>query len=170
MGLIDRSISGVAAFDEGFIDYDDSLTSGTPISLLSGVDTALTNDGLGADTFKGFAPATVADVWLSNAFDFTDLSVGSEVGIRLDVIVTTLTPNTDLSINLLLGGGLIPFTIPFMSEQTYKSAGAHSINVYNRFYIKDSNALNGYGKFMVTADSAATAVVNGWYVSIKKRL
>ena len=155
----------------GIIDYNDSATAVTPISVPSGlVDVDITNDGLGPFTNKAYAPVGVTDIWDSNTnlFDFSQLSVGDMIDIRLDLTVTTTSPNQLVEIDLVLGVGGFQYYIPF-SRNTYKNAATQSVNRYNGIYMGDLNTLNNAAKFVVRSDSPALVVVNGWYCKILKR-
>jgi len=155
----------------GVIDYNDLATTTTPISVSSGlVDVDITNDGLGSFTNKAYAPVGVTDIWDSttNLFDFSQLAVGDMVDIRLDLTVTTTSPNQLVEIDLVLGVGGFQYSIPF-SRNSYKNASAQNVNRYNGIYMGDLNTLNNPAKFVVRSDSPALIVVNGWYCKILKR-
>lgn len=155
----------------GIIDYNDSATAVTPISIPSGlVDVDITNDGLGPFTNKTYAPVGVTDIWNSNTnlFDFSELSLGDMIDIRLDLTVTTTSPNQLVEIDLILGIGGGQYSIPF-SRNVYKNASAQNVNRYNGIYMGDSNTLNNAAKFVARSDSPALVAVNGWYCKILKR-
>ena len=155
----------------GFLDYNDAATATTPISVTGGggfVD--LTNDGAGPFTNKIYAPVGVSDVWdgVAGQFDWTDLKLGDMVDIRLDIEVTTASPNTNVIVNLDMAIGGSGYSIPF-SDSTQKNAGAHTINVYNGIYMGDANTLNNGAKFSISSDGNATVIVRGWYCKVLVR-
>lgn len=155
----------------GILDYNDLATSTTPISIPSGlVNVDVTNDGLGAFTNKAYAPVGVTDIWNSttNLFDWSDLKLGDMIDIRLDLSVTTSSPNQLVEIDLLLGVGGGQYAIPF-ARNTYKNAGAQNVNRYNGIYMGDANTINNPAKFVVRSDASATMIVNGWYCKVLVR-
>lgn len=154
----------------GFMVYNDLATTGTPLVHVGGIDTPLTNDELGSQTLKTFRPNGVTDVWdaSSDMFDFSELSNGDMVDIRIDINVTTSSPDQEIFINLELGQGGSPFVIPF-AHDIYKSTGARPIGSYKGIYMGDDNIrLNG-GQFIFSSTGNATIIVNGWYCKILKR-
>jgi hypothetical protein len=157
-------------FNGGFVDYNDSTTAGTPISLSAGVPTVLTNDGAGSFTNKTYLPTGVTDVWDEvDSFDWSELELGDMLDIRMDVFLTTSSPNTTVEVDLHLGTGGGAYTIPFVTDADFKDAGTHTINKYNGIYMGDTNTLNNGGQFKITCDKNSTVVVNGWYVKIIRR-
>ena len=89
----------------GFIDYNDAGTSTTPISLVSGTWTTVTNDGLGAFTNKNYPPEGVTELMdtSTGAFDPTELSFGDTMLIRNDFTITPSTNNTLVELRYHLG-------------------------------------------------------------------
>lgn len=166
--------SGSGAADNirgGSLDYNDSATAITPINIPLGlVDTDITNDGAGPFTNKTYAPVGVSDVWntTTNMFDWSDLKLGDMVDIRLDLNITTLSPNQLVEVDLLVAVGGVQYAIPF-SRNVYKNAGLQNLNGYNGIYMGDANTLNNGAKFVVRSDSAATLVVNGWHCKVLSR-
>lgn len=176
MTILSGIIGGGASFPSdgcriGFADYNDLATVTTPISVPGGlVDIDITNDGLGPFTNKSYLPTGITDVWDStiNAFDWSGLKFGDMVDIRLDLVVTTSSPNQLVIVDLLLGVGGGQYSIPFIST-SFKNAGAQSINRYNGVYMGDANTINNGAKFVIRSDSIATLKVNGWYCKILTR-
>lgn len=157
----------------GIYDYNDSATSVTPIDLVADTWALLTNNGSGAFTNKTYALSGVSDVFntSTNLFDFSDLELGDIVNIRIDVLGTTTTTNQDFDIDLVLAyGTLDEYRIPFIVEQSYKSAGEHPLISYNSIYIGNTDTLNNSARFEIKSSDTATVVVNGWYINVLKRL
>lgn len=153
----------------GVVDYSDNATQTTPINVAANTPVYLTNDTLGAFTNRAYLPEGVTDVWDSslNQFDFSELSLGDVVDIRLDLEITTTTANQVGSIVLELGIGGASYDIPFIST-TVKTAGSHPLNRFNSVYMGDNNTLLNSAKFRVESDASATVKVNGWYCKIIK--
>jgi len=153
----------------GFFDYNDAATSITPISCTSDEITKLTNDGLGSFTNKTYKPNTVTDIWdaTANAFDFSDLVLGDQVIVRLDVTPITTSPNTDFTLGITLGVGASPYTLNFEKEKPYKSADTHdSLIVMAHFYMGDTNTLDNPAEIHALFDDDASITVNGWYIRV----
>lgn len=91
----------------GFIDYNDSATSVTPITLTGGVWTTITNDGAGAFTNKSYPPTGVTELMdtSTGAFDGSELSLGDTMLIRNDFTITPNTNNSLLELRYQLGAG-----------------------------------------------------------------
>ena len=154
----------------GFIDYNDSTTAGTTISATAATPTVLTNDGAGSFTNKLFKPVGVDEVWDDvDSFDWSDLSLGDTLDIRIDIELTTLSVNTTVEIDLHLGTGGSAYVIPFLTDADFKTSGTHTVNKYNGIYLGDTNTLDNGGQLKITCDKNSTVVVNGWYIRITKR-
>lgn len=71
-GLLNNAIDMANGHPSGFLDYQDTATAGTPINPAASTWTKLTNNELGANTRKNFAPDGVTDLWdpVTNEFDF----------------------------------------------------------------------------------------------------
>ena len=154
----------------GFIVYNDLATVSSPINHIGGIDTILTNDGLGPQTLKTFAPNGVTDVWDANndTFDFSQLSNGDTLDIRLNLTVITLSANQEIEIDLMLGVGGFDYLVPF-SHDFYKVTGSKSEGGYEGIYLGDDNTrLNG-GHFVFKSTDNATITVNGWFCRITRR-
>ena len=151
----------------GWFTYADEATILTPLVHTGGVDTIVTNDALNIQTRDFFAPIGVTNVWdaSSDMFDFTELSTGDVLDIRLDILVTTTSPNQETNVDLRLGLGGSSYDIHF-DQAFFKAAGQHPVNRYNGVYIGDDNTrLNG-GYFVFSSDDNATIRVNGWYCKV----
>jgi len=158
-------------FSGGYFDYDDSLTAVTPIVVIGGAGpVALTNNELGIATLKTYAPNGCTDVWNASGgvFDWSQLSLGDEVWIRLDIDVITASANTEIQVDLHLAGGLFD-PIPWKNLTNYKISGTQRITEANIFHIGVAQVLNGGGQFKIMSDKDCTVIVRGWYCSIRKR-
>jgi len=156
----------------GFFDYNDLATQTTPITITGGAGyIPLTNDELGPFTLKTYAPTGITDIWNSGSgvFDFSQLSLGDMIDIRLDVSIITSTANTAVDINLFLGSGGSAYEIAFISQNNYKTAGTYDVIRYNGMYIGNTDTLTSGGMFKMKADTTCTVKVNGWYCRIIRR-
>lgn len=167
----EKMIKSVDGCRIGFADYNDDATSTTPISVTGGAGFVdLTNDEAGSFTNKTFLPAGVTDVWdaTTDRFDFSDLKLGDQVIIRVDVSVTTTAANQVIQMALELGTGGTPYDLNFLRNQ-YKTVGEKNIVIAVPFYIGDANTLNNFGKIKIQSPDNCTVVVNGWYCNIMLR-
>lgn len=155
----------------GWWDYNDLTTTSTPISLTSGVASELTNDGAGAFTNKAYALDGVLDVWdnATDRFDFTGLTVGDTIDIRIDISLVASSANDNFSLDMELGLGASPYTLN-LGKVIYKSSGTYQYVTYSGVYLGDTNTLNNPARLTVTSDTTGDSVtVNGWYVRVIKR-
>lgn len=161
----EKLIKSVDGCRTGFFDYNDLATATTPINI-PGTSTfiQLTNDGAGPFSNDAYAPVGVTDIWdtVNDRFFFTDLKLGDQVGVRVDIEVTTTVANQQVRLALELGNGGSPYDLVFHT-QTFKTAGTYNIVRYIQFYIGDANTLNNFGILKASSDGSATIVVNGWY-------
>lgn len=158
-------------WDFGIFDYRDQATSTTPISVTGGVEAIITNDAADPETYKKLPDTGVTDLWNAslNRFEFSTLTIGDMIDIRLDLQVTTTVNNQTFSIDLELGQGGTTYRIPFIVNQEKKTFGATSVIRYNGFYIKDTNTLNNYAQFKILSASNLTVEVHGWYMKLMKQ-
>ncbi len=101
------------ATGQGFIDYNDTSTSGSPLVLTGGVWTTIPNDGLGTASNSTYAPTGVTELMdvSTGAIDATELSLGDSIVIRNDYRVTPGTNNTLLEFRYSLGLGGAVYTL-----------------------------------------------------------
>ena len=92
---------------QGFIDYNDTSTTTTPLVLTGGLWTAVPNDGLGVASNDLYKPTGVTELMnvANGAIDTSELSLGDSVIIRNDYVVTPGTNNTLLEFRYSLGTG-----------------------------------------------------------------
>lgn len=168
-------ISSIANVEQlayiGWFDYNDLATQTTPISVSATTETYITNDELGEFTNKLYKPASVTDIWdaSTNAFDFSELSNGDMVDIRLDLIVTTTQPNQDVIVNLEMASGQVGSYDILFSRNSYKTANTHPVNRFNGIYMGDDFTRLNPAKFKIYSDYDCTVVVNGWYCKVIKQ-
>ena len=161
---------GIRAF--GSFDYNDLATQTTPIDVLSGVETTITNDGQGAQSTDEFAPYGVTQIWDvdTDSFDLSQLSIGDHVEIRMQLKVTTTSPNTAIKARLTMAiGTASEYTIPF-SNGFYKTATAdEEIARFNGFYIGSEDVRDAPTKLTVISDEDCSIKVDGFYCTVTKR-
>lgn len=138
--LIDKPASGTTYFSAvGGFDYHDLATQTTPLAYVSG-DLQLTNDILGANTFLSQPPYGITSVWdeETNTFDFSQLSVGDEVLLRVHINITTTGVNQISSLRLLLGEGTAnEYSLPIDLAIAEKDIASHDVIKQINFYLKN---------------------------------
>ena len=98
----------------GFMDYNDTSTTSTPINLSADTWTTIPNDGLGAFTNKTYRPDGNSIELIDTAtgsIDTTGLSLGDTILIRNDFTVVPNTNNASLLFRYQLGSGANSYTL-----------------------------------------------------------
>ncbi|MHA1483406.1 MAG: hypothetical protein ACTSQA_08235 [Candidatus Heimdallarchaeaceae archaeon] len=155
----------------GFIDYNDSSTSTTPITLIQDTWTDVPNDGLGAFTNKGYSPVNELLDGSTGYLDFSELTLGSDLLIRIDFEVTPQTNNALLESRYVLGTAPNDYALPIRSRRLDSGSGTPYSSEKGAFYIYmgDTNTLTGVGKLQVKLSSNGTLKNNGVAIKIYKK-
>lgn len=158
--------------DIGILDYADLATQTTPINVIGGDPEAdIPNDGLGPFSNILYPPEGVTQVWdsVGQSFDWSELSLGDMIDIRLALVVTTTSINTAISVDLHLGSGGSEYSIPFITSTNFKSAGEYILLRFNSIYMGNTDTLNNGGVFKISSDNNISYKVTGWYCKVIKR-
>jgi hypothetical protein len=161
----------VSSFSGGWADYNDFATTGTPITITGGAGlTVLTNDGLGVNTNETKLPFGVPRLWdpSTNKLDFTGLSIGDVIDIRVVIDVIVASINTEVEGSISLGSGGSAFTIPWLPTTNYKATGTYTVASYVGFYIGSQDVLDNGGQIKLKSDTTCTVTVVGWYIKATK--
>ena len=168
---ITQPIAGTLA--QGIYDYNDATTAITQIDLtLADTDYKLTNDGAGPNTNLAYGLTGLDHVWQSvdNHFTWEDggaLVLGDTVDIRFDVEFTTALNNTEVTIDLHLGVGNTPYTLPVIENVNVATAGVIRELRELSLYMGDTNTLSFPSEVYARASkTGATVKVNGWFVRV----
>jgi len=158
---------------QGFVDYNDSSTSSSPISLSANTWTDIPNDTLGTFTNTSYAPTGLTSIMdpATGYLDFSELTLGSDVLIRIDFVVTPNTNNALLETRYVLGQGAGEYALPVRSRRLDSGSGIPYASEKGSFYIYmgDNNTLGGVGKLQVKLSTTGTLVNNGVAIKIYKR-
>lgn len=149
----------------GWQDWNDIATATTPITL-SASPVGLTNDGLGLFTNLDYKVNGHGNIWdtTANQFDWSSLNLGDTVDFRLDALITTSSPNVEITTEIELAIGTAgPYTLS-LDRRNFKTAGTYEILRWSSVYMGDQSTLTGGARFVMSADGAATVQVLGWYV------
>ena len=157
---------------QGFIDYNDTSTTGTPLVLSSDVWTTIPNNGLGSFSNDTYKPAGVTELMnvASGAIDPTELTLGNTILIRNDYVVTPGTNNTLLEFRYTLGTGGGAYTL----EKIIGRLDSGSGNPYrfslvpDLIYMGDLNTINNPIAIQVKLSANGTLVNAGTVIQVIK--
>lgn len=144
----------------------------TPITFPAGVETKVTCDSsLPANRDEQWLPIGVSSVWNSTTsqFDFTSLSVGDMVDIRLDGTLTTTTVNDSFVVNFIGSiGSPSEFTLPLSSGNRFLP-GTSLASRFNGVYIGSLDIINNPAEIRVIASDDASGFLNDMYIKVLRR-
>ena len=156
----------------GFIDYNDSATSTTPITLVSDTWTEIPNDGLGAFTNKTYLPEGVTELMdtLTGYLDVTELSLGDSLLLRNDYSITPNTNNSLLRFRYSLGTGAGVYTLEKIVGRLDSGSGISYRNslVTDLIYMGDLNTKDNPIKLEVNLSTNGTLVNSGSAIQVIK--
>ncbi len=157
----------------GFIDYNDTTTSATPLSMTDGAWVQLTNDGLGAFTNKSYPPDGVTELMSTpgGALDFSELSLGDDILIRNDYYVVPDVDQSTLDIKYDLGFGANAYTLERTVAQLALGSGIayRQTGIVDYIYMGDENTLLNSVTISIRVTGAnATCVNYGSVIKVSK--
>ena len=156
----------------GMYNYQDTTTATTPIELtLADTQYQLTNDAAGTNTTEAYALDGLSSVWdtTNNEFTWYDesndkLSLGDVIDFRIELDVTTTSPNTAISLAIELADGT---QYSIVSAQNYKSAGTYMITRLFSIFMGSTTNLEGATKLYASADlTGATVTVDSFFIKV----
>jgi hypothetical protein len=157
----------------GFIDYNDTSTSGTPVTLTSNVWTVIPNDGLGAFTNKTYAPSGVNELMdVSNgSIDPTELDLGTSLLVRNDYTITPNTNNSLLEFRYTLGSGGGAYTLEKIVGRLDSGSGIgyRRSLVPDLIYMGDTNTRDNLIGLEVRLSAGGTLVNAGTVIQVIKQ-
>lgn len=147
-------------------DYNDLATMTIPLAVNSDVLTVITNDGLGPLTELGGANGF--DIYDANTarFNFNQFALFATVDIRVDILITTTTPNQEVSIILRCGIGGTEFDVVWSHDHIFKNTGQHQFMKWSGIHLSNENIKDNDCEFRILTDSDASVIVNGWYIRV----
>ncbi len=121
----------------GYVDYNDAATASTPIVLVADTWTDVPNDKLGSFTDEDFLPPTVTNLMDGSTgyLDFSDLSMGSDILIRIDFLVSPDMNNSLMETRYVLGQGVNEYTLGVSSKRLDIGSGIFYSSDKGSFYI-----------------------------------
>ena len=166
-------MSNILNRTNGYVDYNDSSTASTPIVLVADTWTDVPNDKLGAFTNEDSLPPAVTNLMdgLTGYLDFSDLSIGSDILIRIDFSVNPDLNNSLMETRYVLGQGVNEYALGVSSKRLDIGSGIFYSSDKGSFYIYmgDSNTLGGVGKLQVRLEGGGTLINNGVAIKIFKK-
>jgi hypothetical protein len=156
----------------GWLDYNDTSTTSTPIALVADTFTDVPNDGLGSFTNKAYPPLGVGELIDTSTgyLDFSSLRLGDVIVIRNDFTVTPQTNNSELRLRYVLGGGAGEYALTKSLGRLDRGAGVgynFSLGV-DLIYMGDTNTKGNPGKLQIELSTTGTAINNGSVISVSR--
>lgn len=155
----------------GWIDYSDSATAITPLSVTANVERLLTNDGLGLYGQTAAAPLNVTQLFntTTNKLDFSQLSVYDELIIRVEIEVTVAANNAQWFMFIRFDEGGSTFDEPISGRSYHKTSGTYPMVASFPFYIGRETMRVNPSSIYFKSDTNCTVVVKGFYISVRRR-
>ena len=159
----------------GFIDYNDTSTTASPLVLVADTWTTIPNDGLGSFTNKEFAPkdAVGAAIELMDSqgrIDPTKLALGDDFIIRNDFRVSPNINNALLRFRYELGNGGNTYQLETNLGRLDDGSGKYykfSLTT-DYIYMGDTNTLNNPIKLQVNLSTNGTLINAGSVIKVFK--
>lgn len=150
--------------------YADLTTQTTALAYTTG-DLQLENDIEGDDTFLSQPPYGITGVWDegTNTFDFSQLSIGDEIILRVDLNVTTSAANQTSNVKILLGEGTADEKTLVLDTFYTETAGATIMTSKIHFDIRNENQRVTAAKLLFSSDASADIEVVGFHPYIIRK-
>ena len=165
--------SGGGGGANGFIDYNDTSTTVSPVTLSADTWTALPNDGLGAFTNKDYKPSGVTELMdvSTGKVDPTELPLGATILIRNDFTVTPNTNNSLLEFRYTLGNGGGAYTLEKIIGRLDSGSGIgyRRSLVPDMIYMGDTNTRDYHIGLEVRLSAGGTLVNAGSAIQVIKQ-
>ena len=150
----------------GVYNYDDSVTN---ISIpVANTWYNLTNADGGPQSLKHPLPG-IAEIYdtTTQAFDFSSLSLGDSVDIRIDLDVTSTALNQSFDVSLFLADDTgTPIPVPYIVEQSFRFAGTRKILRFSSSFIGSKLVKDNQARFKIRSSDPGSVLVRGWYVRV----
>lgn len=165
--------SGSGGGTNGFIDYNDTSTTTTPVVLVGNTWTVILNDGLGAFTNKAYTPSGVTELMdvSTGKIDPTELPLGSTILVRNDFTVTPNTNNSLLEFRYTLGVGGGAYTLEKIIGRLDSGSGIgyRRSLVPDMIYMGDTNTRDNHIGLEVRLSAGGTLVNSGSAIQVIKQ-
>lgn len=155
----------------GFVDYNDTSTSSTPVTLVDNTWTAIPNDGLGAFS-NNRLPSGVTSLLddSTGAILVNELPIGSSIIVRMDYTVTPVSNNSALDFRYTLGAGAGAYTLETTVSRLDEGSGIpyRQALVTHYIYIGDDNTKDNPIQPQVKLSGGGTLVNAGMVIEVRK--
>jgi len=156
----------------GFIDYNDTSTTTTPIVITADTWIEIPNDGLGAFTNKNYKPEGVTELMLtpSGYIDASELVLGDSLLIRNDYSIVPNTNNSLLKFRYSLGTGAGSYTLEKTVGRLDSGSGASYRRslVTDLIYMGDSNTKDNPIKLEINLSTTGILINAGTVIQVIK--
>ena len=152
----------------GYFYYDNS----GPYVPVDDGDLSVENDTEGIETDNLNTPYGVDKLWNSdtNRFDFSQLSVGDTIDVRVDFEVQTSIINEEISLTAFIGSGLESYSIKFFGR-TFKNTATYAvISAEFSICIKSDSLKNDTNSYIgVNASNTTLFRIKGYYIRVLRK-
>ena len=157
----------------GFIDYNDTSTSASPVLLAANTWTTIPNNGLGAFTNKTYTPEGITELMDVNtgALDATQTELGDTILIRNDYTIIPNINNSLLSFRYSLGGSGGEYTLEKLVGRLDSGSGLNYRQslVPDLIYMGDTNTKDNPIFLQVKLSEAGTLINAGSVIQLIKK-
>lgn len=155
----------------GFADYNDTITSASPVTLVDDTWTDIPNNGAGA--FSNIKLPTGVTRLLdpsTGAILLDELPIGSSAIVRMDYTVTPTTNNAALDFRYTLGGGAGAYTLETTVNRLDEGSGREyrQALVTHYIYVGDDNTKDNPIQPQVKLSGGGTLVNAGMVIEVRK--
>ena len=154
----------------GLVDYNDSTGS---ISLIADTWTDVPNDTAGAFTNLTYLPDGITSLMdpVTGYLDFSELSLGDGIQIRIDFSVNPSINNSGLECRYVLGGGAGEYALTVFEKRLDRGSGIEYSSDKGSFfiYMGDLNTKDNAGKLQVKLSSNGTLTNAGVAIQILRK-
>lgn len=156
----------------GYFHYSDSATQTTPLSIVANVNKKITNDGLGAQTNLTQAPYGVSTLFnvTTNNFDFSNLSIGDTLDLRVDLSLTTTSANQKYLVFLRVGeGSVAQYDLPIFNGQIKNISANNRIIGNQPLSIDYQEHIDFTAVLYILSDDNGSVKNNGFFINIIRK-
>jgi hypothetical protein len=157
----------------GFIDYNDTSTSASPVLLPANIWVTIPNNGLGGFTNKTYAPEGITELMdvSTGAIDATQTNLGDTILIRNDYTIIPNINNSLLEFRYSLGGGGNEYTLEKLVGRLDSGSGLNYRQslVPELIYIGDTNTKDNPIFLQVKLSEAGTLINAGSVIQLIKK-
>jgi len=157
---------------DGFIDYNDTSTTASPLVLLADTWTTIPNNGLGSFTNKAYPPKDVTELMdnSTGAIDPTQLSLGDDFIVRNDFRVSPNINNALLKFRYQLGNGGGTYNLETNLGRLDDGSGKYySFSLTTDYiYMGDLNTLNNPIKLQANLSTDGLLINSGSVIKVFK--